>query len=559
MTTTFTDEEKALLDYVDSLLPGDGNLVFDFNDSRQYEAAVMITKKSFDVKRFPGKLKALELLKQEHEKNGAATGSATGPSGWMDMIAIPGLGLTSQQPTNLIASNGVGTAVGGYTSMNLTLMVQDKSTGQIVASGVNHDYAGKLLVVKTDVSPSGSTDTNVKATLFYSYTPANGLSIVSGVVKRNNASGLVSTPAVTAPVRTTSKPLDPKAINIGIGRPWTDQGGSSDFDYAWNEPATNNPIGKVPFVGSVVFPLAIQALVPNTTIMLDVYVANQSAGGVATLNATNLANVYSNFTIDNVNPNKLNWNLPPGVTTSNPGNPITFGNVTWPSNMEAAFYCGITVLLSDGNLAYAAVQSTTGGSDDALDGILEIMPISFIWHCLGGNSLVLMEDGTLKLIANILAGDKVRIDSQGGTAVVEWTNKGAHFGHVYSIKAGNGKEIIASDDHVFITNAGPMMASELKVGDMLQTVEGIVPITAIQDIDNYADTLYNIATRKFQEPTMFDGKVVSFFANGFMVGDMNAQKGLSYLRANSIDWVKRQVPAYFQTDVESFFADRSRK
>jgi len=583
---TFTDEEKSLLTYIDSLIPPDGNLVFDFNDPRQYRAAVLITEKSFDTVKYPGKLSLLRLIKETQEKKGPATGTATAATAptaapaarvltdtdWTDKIAIPGLGLTTGQPANVIASNGIATATGGYTSMNLSLIVQDKTSGNIVASGANHDLAGTLLTVKTNLNP-GLTDTNVKASLYYSYSKTGAAAEnFSGVVRRDNANGLTTDPVLTAPVRTTINPIDPNALNIGLGRPWANQGGNSGLDYAWNEPTQDHPVGKIPFVGSVVFPQAIKPLVQGTTIILDIYVANQTNGGTVTLNPTNWTNVYANFTIDTTNPNKLNWNLPPGQSTSQPGNPISFDNVSWPSNLEAIFYCGITVVLQDGSLGYAAIQSQTTGDEDPLDGILGIMPISFIWHCLGENTSVIMADGSAKPIAAIVAGDKVRTDDQGAAGIVEWTNKGAHFGQVLHIATQNGKEIIASHNHVFISKNGPVAADELKPGDILEADGGQTAITKIKVLENYPGQLYNLAIRNLQGLSTFtaatraattaangdgrSGRVNCFFANGYRVGDSTAQKGLEQFRSNNIDWVKKRVPEYLHQDVDAFFEEK---
>ena len=381
---------------------------------------------------------------------------------------------------------------------------------------------------------------------------------LGGLVNRQDNGGTTGDPVITAPTRTTSTPNNPKAINIGLGRNWSDQGPGSQFDYAWNESNQDHPIGKIPFVGSAIFSQNISTpLEPNTNLLLNIYVADQSGGGGTQLDPTDMNTVYSAFSIDPINPAKLNWSLPAGVKTTDPGNPIVFSSVTWNSDILAYFFCEIDIVLSDGSLTSVYVQSSDSPDSDPLDGTLNIMPIDFIWHCLAQSTLVIMADGTKKPIEDIIAGDKVQINNQGGMAVVEWTNKGTHKGNVFIIKTENGNEIITSHNHVFITAKGPSPASELKVGDILQTLtRGSKIISIIKS--EYNGLMYNIATTNYQDPKNFDGKIGTFYANEFEVGDINAQRAFKQLLLNDIEWVKKQVPEYLHTDVESFFKDKTK-
>jgi hypothetical protein len=524
----------------------------------------MLTKKSLDRRRYPGAFKQLELQKAMHQQRGfVPRATIADTNGWQDTFAIPGLGLA--RITNTVAANGIGTIVGGYIVMNLGLFVQDNVSKDIVASGASNDFNGTFLDVSTD--PSESTDMDVTAYLHYSYTPGASGSIdaspdtpPSGVVKRVAQAGATADPTITAPVRTTTAPSNPNAINIGLGRPWADQGGNHPYDYVWNEHVQDHPIGRIPFVGGVTFDQAIRTpMTPRSGLVLRIYVADIPGGGGTRLDAQDLTNVYSRFTIDPTNPYRLTWNLPPGCS-SDPGYPITFGNVTWSSDIEAYFYCGITVVLEDGSLGFAAVQSQTSPDEDALDGILEIMPIDFIWHCLGGGAMVAMADGPLKPIEYVLAGDQVISNSNDECSTVVWTNKGAHKGSVMRITTDKGNALTTSHNHVFITSKGAVPAAELRVGDALQTLEGETSVIAIDHQPSYDGIMYNIATRDYQHPAEHDGDIATFVANGLLVGDTNAQKALQHLRRNNIAWVKQHTPSYLHTDVESYFEDKlSRK
>ena len=116
-----------------------------------------------------------------------------------------------------------------------------------------------------------------------------------------------------------------------------------------------------------------------------------------------------------------------------------------------------------------------------------------------------------------------------------------------------------SSNHVLITSKGGIPAAELKVGDILQTLDGKTSILEINHEYSYDGLMYNIATRDHQDPAEHDGNIATFIANGLLVGDINAQKALQHLRRNNIDWVKQNVPTYLHTDVESHFQDKKLK
>ncbi|TCS60919.1 Hint domain-containing protein [Varunaivibrio sulfuroxidans] len=556
-----TAEQKELFAYMDALIPENGCLTYDFRDPRQHAFATMMTALADDSDRYPGRLQTLERIRQAQNRNGLSTAEpSTSEKGWQNMFVIPGLGLSKSNAK--VASNGFGTIVGGYSSMNLTLIVQDNTTHDIVAHGFSNDFAQAFLPVETAPPTSGGADLDVTAYLHYAYTgktgagDSEGFEGSSGVVKRAASDGPTGDPTLKAPIRTTTAPLNPKAINIGLGRAWTDQGGSSQFDYAWNEPVQDHPIGKIPFHGSVTFGSKIKApLKAKSGLYLDIYVADKTGGGGAELSPTDMDTVYSAFSIDAANPNKLKWKLPAGVSTSDPGNPIKFGHVTWSSDMLAYFYCGMTVVMDNGDLSFAAVQSKDTPDEDPLDGTLEIMPIEFVWHCVAGAAAVTMADGTTKPIEKIIAGDRVATDD--GVATVRWTNKGIHKGIALTVRSDADHEITTSGNHVFMTADGPKQAEDLCVGDLLRVEGGaLVAIAHIEPKPFYDGLMYNLATRDFQDANAPGDAIATFIANGFIIGDVNAQRTRAHRLGRDIAYVKSRVPAYLHPDVDAFFEDR---
>lgn len=556
---TLTQEQKELFSYIDGLTSGTGHLVYDFRDPKQYEFAVMMADMgAVNAQKTQGRYKTLELIKENQEKNGLTESQSTDAKGWQNMFTIPELKLSSGRN---ITANGLATVVGGYSSMNLTLMIQSRATGNIVAHGFSNDFTNTVSNVYTQ--PSDSTEIDVNAYMHYQYTVGNGSEIESspssGVVKRKDTEYTVGDPAITSPVRTTTNPNNKNAINIGLGRAWTDQGGTSQFDYAWNEPTPTdgkNPKGRIPLVGSVTFTENISTpLEFNTNFLLDIYVVDKTGGGGVMLTPEGYDDVATAFSIDSTNPKKLNFNLAPGQSTTDPGNPIVFKHVPWGSDTLAYFYFEVDVVLEDSSLASAYIQSSDDPDPDPVDGTLNIMPIDFIWHCLSSESLVNMADGSLKAIIDIVAGDKVRINAAGDIATVEWTNLGAHKGRIYDIQTESQKKIIATDNHVFFSGEDAIPASELKICDMLKTVDGIEKVEQVS-ISGYDGLVCNLATVKFQNPQDGNLQIGTFIANGFVVGDINSQKIIRHRRRNDISWVKSQVPAYLHEDVDLFFVNK---
>ena len=212
------------------------------------------------------------------------------------------------------------------------------------------------------------------------------------------------------------------------------------------------------------------------------------------------------------------------------------------------------VTLADDTFGSAIIESSTDTDDDPLDGTLQIMPIGFIWHCLGEGSLISMADGSQKPIEKIIAGDTIKINNNGDSAIVEWTNKGTHIGDVLEIKTDNDNSIITTDKHIFISDTASIPAIELQVGQLLHTQEGVSKIVAIEVLSEFKGIMYNLATSTIQETK--NGKIGTFIANGFHVGDINAQRAYRNAKKNDKDWIKKQIPEYLHQDVDSFFEDK---
>jgi intein/homing endonuclease len=88
------------------------------------------------------------------------------------------------------------------------------------------------------------------------------------------------------------------------------------------------------------------------------------------------------------------------------------------------------------------------------------------YQCLGPDELVWMSDGSKKAIKNIIIGEKVlsfnpkSLDITETTVVNHFVRSNEH--KIYKLQTVSGREIIATEDHKFMTNKGWKTVGEIK-------------------------------------------------------------------------------------------------
>ncbi len=576
-----TPEQQELFDYIDSLFPENNHLVHDFNDPRQYEFVVLLSQlNGRDPERYPGYYKHLEAIRDFHLSHGQPTSNAVTfddeeqgeLKDWKTAVAIPSLGKSSTQ--NKVVANGVGTVAGGFSFMSLDMVVRENSSRNILAKGNSTGFSNTHLVVDTDTPNASSLpNTPYTAYLSYSFQPnsnssfaveANGGIPPASTVRRLSSTAAVGDPVVTAPVKNPSNTKYKGSVSIGLGRLYTSK--NTDMDYFATEGNVVKPIGRIPFVGSVTFTDDIITPLTKKNFTFTIKVMDTTQGGVSPpLTPADLETVRKAFSVandDEGRPRKLVWNLPANNSRSlnGPGsNPIVFQQIQWNADMNAIFYCVLSVpLKTQGSGSATIVSKVTKSSIDSMDGMTEIDPIMFVWHCLGAGTQVRLADQEgLKAIEECNDSDVVMTNLDGGKMEVSATQRGHHRGRLLEITTDQGQSLIITNNHVVMTPRGGFMAQELNQGDEVLTENGTAVLSQIQEIEHYDGMLHNLTLGDYVRPEDNDGTLNTFFANGIQVGDMNAQELLKYKRRNDIEWVKAQVGEFWAKDVESYFAERS--
>jgi hypothetical protein len=526
-----SDDTALILKFRQMIDENGGSMTHDLNDPEQRAfVKLMHNVCGNNEEDFPG----LHAMLDSPEPADAAQDdmSLGDVAGWTTSFGVPEVGYV---PASLIASaKGYGTVVNGFQTCNLSVLVMAPN-GAFLANGSSAGQAplNSLAVVTNDGSAkqfvSGST-----AMMTYSYKPLSGPGVSNTV--NGAAPGAVADPTVIEPKRENgnTNPYNPNAICIGLGRP----NDLTRCDYIFNEPTQNNPIGRLPLVGNVTFTNPIKPLQPGTNFLIDIFVIRTDQGGKSTqLDATDMNNVYANFNINPGNSNQLRWNLPMQANAVPPPpaqsyNPVVFSNIPWATEMVSYLTVNITVTVDDGSPngkpVVVTIQSSGGSDSDPIDGVTYIMPIEFVWHCLGEN------------------------------AIVSVTHNGHHFQEVYVLETECGKTLTASAEHVIFTADGGVPARDLAAGMQLVTVGGQTALKAVAQEPGGGRNLWNLSLGEAPQIDETDPDVGQFYANGILVGDARATRAIRHRQINDIDWVKAHVPESFHKDVESTFRLRGR-
>ncbi|MEP3121799.1 MAG: Hint domain-containing protein [Nisaea sp.] len=553
---------QILMEHLEKI-PNEGafepNLYFDKD---AFEVCKLIDETYWDAERYPGKIGRLHRIREAHKNcprgNLLSQGRSDQPRTEVGFFEA---GVRTVVENRNFSSTGFAAILEGFSALDMIILAIDREKQEFIFPEPPKSYAAND--VYSDLNAFFDVDGTSGGYVFLldvSWDPKNGGAAVRRQAKLQTGVGLQNSqdPVITSPIRTSDRPLDPGAINIGLGRPYNNAGPGSDMDYAWNQPVQNNPKGMIPFVGSARFDDAIQPLRPGENFIVTMAVVNTIAGGgYIPIEPEAMASVYPRFSIDGADPRKLNWNFPPG----NGGSPVVFDRVNWPSDMHAIFNFRAIVFLDSGLPAQVTIRSNPGNPANPPDGHLPILPIRFIWHCVAKDTDVLMSDGSKKPIQNIVAGDHVYGDLDFGTVEVLWTTAGMFNGTTYEIATEDGDSVLCTSNHVLVSDIGMIEASEVRIGTRLvkvalggeemQLTDSLV--AKVSRIDGYADALYNIGIKNFD-----GGKAAGqFVGNGFLMGDAAADHVLRQARNKDPSYLKSVVPAVYHTDIDSYLQDFS--
>lgn len=465
------------------------------------------------------------------------------------------------EQTGMAKAHGIFTRNKPIRQATVALAVYNDSVGPgALAIGSSDMWLEQTAEVETDdetASPMPSTGTNTGVlTWSVEYVDGTQESLSKATPWAQYAS---SDPVVTAPVQRPgrcgdcSQPGqctgDCTAIVIGLargGRP------ASDIDYAfWQSSYDNNSL-LVPFSGSMSFDYPILPL-GRTNPMLKLYLARKE-GGINELSIQKTAQYLPYFQIDPADPSgkTLRYSLLP--TPNDQGNSINFGPSQWQSDTRTYFTGKVTVQLNTPNgvkLGWATVMSTDKPDRDPSDGVAQIKPLVYVWHCLVAGTQIAIPDGT-KAVEDFDAGDVVVCDGYGTTREVLATLAQPHWGTVYTLALASGRSLACSGTHPIMTPMGPLQAGWLGAGaDVALPDGGFDTLVEVTQSQQNGDGLFNL----WLDPTA--PGPTTMVAGGLLVGDYQMQVALVDQASRDPERLRAVVPEHLAQDLESHLEDRA--
>lgn len=545
-----TDQQRADLEYVTSLMVEDVPFQLDLSDERQYRHAVaMHTLGGQTPERNPGLHKALAQSRDLYRANGMPLAAAEADEDGFQSGGV--ITMIAPRESNVAGSEGFVSLLGGAATLTSVMVVYDGQNNWLASGNAVSYNDGAYLPVETAAQGARPAAPLMTSYLQYTYQQQVGGPVNVFTVQQRRAAGVTADPTVTQPVQKPAHAGNPY-IRIGLGR---GNGDTSDVDY-WFWQGTSNTTYAVPLVGSVQFTSNMASpLVPNQNLFIYGKLARAagSGGGYYNIPPDSLTNFYNNCQAST--PNTLAWNLPAGTSPSN-SNPLIFGSIPWTSEVATYLFIQFQVLLQGTPIpAVAVIQSSDTPDNDPLDGVTNIKPLQFVYHCLAQGTLITLADGSTLPVESLTTGHVVRT-GEGQTLPVTSTWVAPHQGPVVRLETDAGHTLVMSHNHVVMTPQGPQMAGDLAEGGQVHVSGGTATITTARTED-FDGLLCNASLSAPNQPA--DATRNTMFANGVQVCDFEVQTQHGRDRRADPDVVRASIDPVFLPDYENYLAEQREK
>ena len=151
--------------------------------------------------------------------------------------------------------------------------------------------------------------------------------------------------------------------------------------------------------------------------------------------------------------------------------------------------------------------------------------LSFVYGCLAKGTLVMTQSGKFVAIEDLTMGEVVKangMDMTVSSLTTGWEKE------MYRIETADEKDLLLTRTHpVFTENRGIIWASEIAVGDVVKTIDGLTKVVSA-DKEHYDDQVYNIKVNALAgSAELAQDHNQAFFANGLLVGDAVLQNKLA--------------------------------
>jgi Intein/homing endonuclease len=259
---------------------------------------------------------------------------------------------------------------------------------------------------------------------------------------------------------------------------------------------------------------------PSTPLTGSLYIVLYLASGggcqlAATNNATgSLANLIS------VSNNVASWNFPPtNFPNQNCMQTTAQGNL-----MNYSFQ--LYMLTNTGTVG---ATFTSDSSQFNLPNTFPVPQMNVLIGCLPAGVRIRMADGSERAVETFTGtGETVRSPDLDAPAVTA-TMWGSEDHPMVAIRDALGHRLTLTEAHPVLTTRGPVMASKLKVGDVVLTESGNAALVSVERLAHQEPIpIYNLTIGT--EKQAADGRT-TFYADGILVGDQQMQQDLATKQA----------------------------
>lgn len=176
------------------------------------------------------------------------------------------------------------------------------------------------------------------------------------------------------------------------------------------------------------------------------------------------------------------------------------------------------------------------------------MPVYFVTGCLKGDSLITLASGEKVALESLVqrhrrGEDLVLLGDRGRPVRLSGAVEGPD-STLIRVTDDLGRVLDASPTHPFLGIEGSVPAETLKVGDFVQTEDGLRPLASVERIA-FAGKTYNLTLIGLDGSNLRNDES-TFVANGFVVGDFKVQEGIEAQPEN------RPAPVRTRSDWKAF-------
>ncbi len=563
-------DDKADMAYVRKLPRRTTSGVLDLSDPPQYRylmkqwALAGITQE-----RHPQLFKSVEALRAKHTQERTKMNAAKplnaerdlSPVSTVEYPIVPVNIITSlaQVSPGVFAATAFTSVPGDLqlpaTEAVTTMALYDQNDNLLSPVTTANQYAAGYDMANTTVGtvPQGTTILYASGTYYYidnQGVPHSGS--LNALITPYPAGAVVNNPMTGSLIMNSQQPKDVEnngVIKVCIIR------ADADCDYKY-QAVNGQQIVQFPIQATFTVPEALQPLPnqqANGMIQITVSQPNAAQGGTCTLPANfNFWNPTPPNTIS-IQGSVISWLFNPGPF-SNPVNAPTVP--CFPSNSTVVYSLQITVLATNpqtgGTDYFMGSVLTRGNPPPPPPGTAYLPPMVVAYGCLAEGTRVTMADGSWKNIEKVGVADRVLPAVAGGPQNVRSFTRGVELKPMIRLVTANGRDLLLTETHPVMTDAGIKMAKQLKAGDMVQTDAGTSALQAVTR-EMFNGTVWNLNVDAGEKNAAKDA--TTFFANGILVGDGNIQHELELAEREQPRNVLQVLPQEWHEDYLNALAD----